>query len=41
MWRVFAPRDGTGPAKWWLWVFLGPDLTGIILGVFIGIAALS
>ena len=24
-WRVFAPRDGTGPAKWWLWVFLGPD----------------
>ena len=24
-WRVFAPRDGSGPAKWWLWVFLGPD----------------
>jgi len=24
-WRVFAPRDGGGPAKWWLWVFLGPD----------------
>jgi transposase len=24
-WRVFAPRDGNGPAKWWLWVFLGPD----------------
>ena len=21
-WRVFAPRDGDGPAKWWLWVFL-------------------
>jgi len=20
-WRVFAPRDGDGPAKWWLWVF--------------------
>ena len=19
-WRVFAPRDGGGPAKWWLWV---------------------
>ncbi len=19
-WRVFAPRDGNGPAKWWLWV---------------------
>jgi transposase len=24
-WRVFAPREGDGPAKWWLWVFLGPD----------------
>jgi transposase len=24
-WRVFAPRQGDGPAKWWLWVFLGPD----------------
>ena len=24
-WRVFAPRDGDGPAKWWLWVFIGPD----------------
>ena len=24
-WRVFAPRDGGGPAKWWLWVFIGPD----------------
>ena len=23
-WRVFAPREGDGPAKWWLWVFLGP-----------------
>jgi len=21
-WRVFAPRDGDGPAKWWLWVFI-------------------
>ena len=20
-WRVFAPRDGDGPARWWLWVF--------------------
>jgi transposase len=19
-WRVFAPREGDGPAKWWLWV---------------------
>jgi transposase len=24
-WRVFAPRGGDGPARWWLWVFLGPD----------------
>jgi len=24
-WRVFAPGDDGGPAKWWLWVFLGPD----------------
>ncbi len=24
-WRVFAPREGDGPAKWWLWVFLGTD----------------
>jgi transposase len=24
-WRVFAPRDGSGPAKWWLWVFIGAD----------------
>ncbi|MGH3125084.1 MAG: IS66 family transposase, partial [Streptosporangiaceae bacterium] len=24
-WRVFAPREGNGPAKWWLWVFIGPD----------------
>jgi transposase len=24
-WRVFAPREGDGPTKWWLWVFLGPD----------------
>jgi transposase len=21
-WRVFAPCEGDGPAKWWLWVFL-------------------
>lgn len=23
-WRVFCP-DGGGPAKYWLWVFIGPD----------------
>ena len=20
-WQVFAPREGGGPARWWLWVF--------------------
>jgi len=24
-WRVFCPAGGDGPAKWWLWVFTGPD----------------
>jgi transposase len=24
-WRVFAPGEGHGPAKWWLWVFIGAD----------------
>jgi transposase len=24
-WHVFTPREGGGPARWWLWVFLGPD----------------
>jgi len=23
-WRVFAPREGDEPAKWWLWVFTAP-----------------
>jgi transposase len=22
-WRVFAPERADGPAKWWLWVFIG------------------
>ena len=30
-WRVFAPRDGGGPAKWWLWVFLGPDTVCFVM----------
>jgi transposase len=30
-WRVFAPRDGDGPARWWLWVFLGPDTTCFVM----------
>src|SRR5258705_1189001 len=24
-WRGVAPRDGSGPAKGWLWGFIGPD----------------
>jgi transposase len=30
-WRVFAPGDGTGPAKWWLWVFIGPDTVCFVM----------
>ncbi len=30
-WRVLAPRDGNGPAKWWLWVFLGPDTACFVM----------
>ena len=30
-WRVFAPRDGDGPAKWWLWVFPGPDTVCFVM----------
>lgn len=30
-WRVFAPRDGDGPARWWLWVFLGPDTVCFVM----------
>ncbi|MGH4010815.1 MAG: IS66 family transposase [Pseudonocardiaceae bacterium] len=30
-WRVFAPRDGDGPARWWLWVFLGPDTVCFVI----------
>jgi len=31
-WRVFAPEEGDGPAKWWLWVFIGPDTTCFVMG---------
>ena len=24
-WHVFCPAEGDGPARWWLWVFIGPD----------------
>ena len=30
-WRVFAPRDGGGPAKWWLWVFIGPGTVCFVM----------
>jgi len=30
-WRVFAPCDGDGPAKWWLWVFIGPDTVCFVM----------
>jgi transposase len=30
-WRVFAPRDGNGPAKFWLWVFIGPDTVCFVI----------
>ena len=32
-WRVFAPREGRRPgaAKWWLWVFLGPDTACFVM----------
>ena len=28
---MFAPRDGDGPAKWWLWVFIGPDTVCFVM----------
>ena len=28
---MFAPRDGDGPAKWWLWVFTGPDTVCFVM----------
>jgi transposase len=30
-WRVFAPREGDGPAKWRLWVFIGPDTVCFVM----------
>jgi len=30
-WRVFAPREGDGPVRWWLWVFLGPDTACFVM----------
>jgi transposase len=30
-WHVFTPEAGDGPARWWLWVFLGPDTTCFVM----------
>ncbi len=30
-WQVLAPREGNGPAKWWLWVFIGPDTVCFVM----------
>jgi transposase len=30
-WRVFAPREGDGPVKWWLRVFPGPDTACFVM----------
>jgi len=30
-WRIFAPREQDGPARWWLWVFLGPDTACFVM----------
>jgi transposase len=30
-WRVFAPRDGDGPARWWLRVFPGADTASFVM----------
>jgi transposase len=30
-WRVFAPREGDGPVKWWLWVFIGADTVCFVM----------
>jgi transposase len=30
-WHVFTPQEGDGPARWWLWVFLGPDTACFVM----------
>ena len=30
-WQVLAPRDGDGPARWWLWCFIGPDTAAFVM----------
>jgi transposase len=30
-WRVFAPGEGNGPARFWLWVFIGADTVCFVM----------
>lgn len=30
-WHVFCPAEGGGPARWWLWVFIGPDTVCFVM----------
>ena len=30
-WHVFCPAEGDGPARWWLWVFIGPDTACFVM----------
>ena len=30
-WHVFTSDDGDGPARWWLWVFIGADTTCFVM----------
>jgi transposase len=30
-WHVFCPREGDGPARWWLWVFIGYDTACFVM----------
>ena len=30
-WHVFCPHEGDGPARWWLWAFLGPDTACFVM----------
>jgi transposase len=30
-WRVFCPGEGKGPARWWLWVFIGADTVVFVM----------
>jgi len=30
-WRVFCPGEGKGPAKFWLWVFIGADTVAFVM----------